>query len=153
MKSSFLSRIVLVLVAALTFSSCSSDSPTNTTPTQSMTINGTTVSGVVVVGASNGGYYQIMATDPAGGRSIGITFPSRPTSNGTYTPILNAPTGMKCVVSLTESTKAYLATGGGSIQVTVSGSTVRASFSNITVTNGAMSSDTKVISLDVSTTM
>ncbi len=139
--------LVLMLCAALAFTSCSSStSSTPTTGGTTVTIDGTT-STTWSVSSITANLFQVTAINVSGSASSVITmdFNKKPTSNGTYSITTNVPSNNTCMLLYNLDSSAFSAMDGGTIQVTVSGSTISFSFTNVKVTNMTDQSQTKTI--------
>jgi hypothetical protein len=131
----------LVLIVVLFFS-CTRSSPNNPSPTSSQWVfDGMARKGVTTFFTNS---VDLISIDSLT-NTANVFFPSKPTTNGTYTVTANPPAGGQCIVGMSDNSDSYTSTGvaGDKVTVTVSGGKVTASFSNIAVSDGYV---TKMVS-------
>lgn len=127
---------LITAFALLAIAGCKKDNNTSTpVPTSSQwTFRGTTYTGLATLYDTS--VFSILTSSDAAGHYASLTFYSRPAPSGVYTAINGStPTSTNCLVTVYDGTDIYSSTGaaGNNINLSISGTHVTATFSNITV--------------------
>ena len=130
-------KIRLLILALVLMTACQKDDTSNA-PVSTWTVGNTTYTSTNPASFSSG---TISAMDNNLNSDIEITFPSRPTMNGSY-PVTELDSSLNgssiCVVNInTPSVSNYKGTGSEMVAVSLNNGKVTASFSNMQMRNGS----------------
>jgi hypothetical protein len=135
---------VLAAISLFNFYGCSKGSkPSNITPASTQwTLKGTSYSGLVTTYDDTSSSAGILASADAGGDFVTVTFYSHPASNETFT-VTNGSSANNndCLITVGNPNDVYNSSGqnGNTVILTITGGKLKASFTNIAVTNGTNS--------------
>jgi len=147
MKNLFL--LALIAITFITFYGCSKSSSSSgaTTATSSQwTLKGTTYNGLATSYNTSSGLGILTSADAAG-NSITVTFYSHPATNGTYT-VSDAANSNDCSINVqtyaNNASVIYSSTSkaGDNVNLIISGGKLKATFTNVTVSNGTTTTTT-----------